>query len=115
MEGTPISRPILCEKAIQLHQRMYGEESKFQASSDWQWRFCKRHGIRNLSLQGEKLSADREGGEDFITFFTEFIEEKGFNLDQIINCDETGLNFRLLPDSTLATAFEKSADGRRRE
>ena len=25
MEGTPISRPILCEKAIQLHQRMYGE------------------------------------------------------------------------------------------
>ena len=62
MEGTPISGPILCEKAIQLHQRMYGEESKFQASSGWQWRFCKRHGIRNLSLQGEKLSADREGG-----------------------------------------------------
>ena len=25
MEGTPISGPILCEKAIQLHQRMYGE------------------------------------------------------------------------------------------
>ena len=114
MEGTPISGPILCEKAIQLHQRMYGEESKFQASSGWQWRFCKRHGIRNLSLQGEKLSADREGGEDFITFFTEFIEEKGFNLDQIFNCDETGLNFRLLPNSTLATAFEKSADGRKK-
>ena len=111
MEGTPISGPSLCEKAIQLHQRMYGEESKFQASSGWQWRFCKRHGIRNLSLQGEKLSADREGGEDLNTFFTEFIQEKGFNLDQIFNCDETGLNFRLLPDSTLATAFEKSADG----
>ena len=60
------------------------------------------------------MSADREGGEDFITFFTEFIEEKGFNLDQIFNCDETGLNFRLLPDSTLATAFEKSADGRKK-
>ena len=64
-----------------------------------------------VSLQGEKMSADREGGEDFITFFTEFIQEKGFTLDQIFNCDETGLNFRLLPDSTLATAFEKSADG----
>ena len=93
---------------------MYGEESKFQASSGWQWRFCKWHGIRNLSLQGDKMSADREGGDDFITFFTEFIQEKGFTLDQIFNCDETGLNFLLHPDSTLVTAFEKSADGRKK-
>ena len=34
MEGTPISGPILCEKAIQLHQRMYGEESKFFSRSE---------------------------------------------------------------------------------
>jgi len=33
---------------------MYGEESTFQASYGWQWRFCKRHGIRNLTMQGEK-------------------------------------------------------------
>ena len=61
-----------------------------EASSGWQWRFCKRHGIRNLSLQGEKMLADREGCEDFITFFTEFIQDKGFTLHQIFNCDETG-------------------------
>ena len=60
MEGVPISGPILCEKAVQLHKKMYGEESSFSGSTGWQWRFCKRHGMRNLSLEGEKLSADTE-------------------------------------------------------
>ena len=27
MEGVPILGPILCEKAVQLHKKMYGEES----------------------------------------------------------------------------------------
>ena len=53
MEGMPISGPILSEKAIVLHKIMYGEESNFCGSTGWQWRFCKRHGIRNLALQGE--------------------------------------------------------------
>ena len=35
-------------------------------------------------------------------------------MDQIFNCDETGLNFRLLPDKTLAASFETSADGRKK-
>ncbi len=50
IEGTPIIGPILCEKAIQLHKMMYGEGSTFQASCGLQWRFCKRHGIRNLKI-----------------------------------------------------------------
>ena len=41
------------------------------------------------------------------------LEEQELNLHQIFNCDETGLNFRLLPDKTLAASFEKSADGRK--
>jgi len=64
-----------------------------------------------LSLQGEKLSADKE---DFITLFTSFIEEKHLTLHQIFNCSETGLNFCLLPEKTLAAAFEKPADGRKK-
>ena len=114
MEGTPISGPILCEKAVQLYKKMHGEESVFSASTGWQWRFCKRHGIRNLSLQGEKLSANSEAGKDFVTYFSEFIETSHLSMDQIFNCDETGLNFRLLPDKTLAASFETSADGRKK-
>ena len=40
MEGVPISGPILCEKAVQLHKKMYGVESSFSGSTGWQWRFC---------------------------------------------------------------------------
>ena len=113
-EGTPISGPILCEKAVQLYKKMYGEDAKFSGSKGWQWRFCKRHGIRNLSLQGEKLSADPDASKHFISTFNDYIEEKHLTLHQIFNCDETGLNFRLLPNKTLATHFEKSADGRKK-
>jgi len=56
MEDVPIS--ILQEKAVQLYKKMYREASEFAGSTGWEWRFCKRHGICNLSLQGEKLSAD---------------------------------------------------------
>ena len=92
---------------------MYGEESSFSGSTGWQWRFCKRHGIRNLSLEGEKVSADTEASATFITSFNEFVEEHQLTLNQIFNCDETGLNFRLLPNKTLAASFEHSADGRK--
>ena len=68
---------------------------------------------RNLSLEGEKLSADTEASATFITSFNEFVEEHQLTLNQIFNCDETGLNFRLLPNKTLAASFEHSADGRK--
>ena len=45
-EGAPISGSILCEKAVQLSGLL--GNSNFKASSGWRWRFCKRHGIREL-------------------------------------------------------------------
>ena len=67
-----------------------------------------------MSLQGEKLSADKEASEEFVSSFAEFVEEHHLTLNQVFNCDETGLNFRLLPDKTLASSFEKAADGRKK-
>jgi hypothetical protein len=111
MEGMPMSGAMLCEKATWFSQRMCGEGSSFSASSGWLWRFCKRHGIRSLSMQGEKLSANVESAEEFCSTFQSFIKKENFSLDQIFNCDETGLYFRLLPDKTLASFFEKSPAG----
>lgn len=62
----------------------------------------------------KNLSADRDASQDFISTFNDYIEDKQLTLHQIYNCDETGLNFRLLPDKTLAASFEKSADGRKK-
>ena len=38
----------------------------------------------------------------------------GYDTEQLFNCDETGLQFRLLPQKTLAHAFEKRVEGRKK-
>ena len=113
-EGVPISGPLLCEKAIELSKILQGEDTYFKASEGWKWAFCKRHGIRKLCFKGEKLSADKEAADQFVPRFRKLVEERSLSHNQIFNCDETGLNYRLLPESTLASSFEKSADGRKK-
>lgn len=73
MEGVPVSGPMLCEKAKLLHQLLHIEQP-FVASEGWKWRFCRRHGIRNLALKGEKLSADQPAADEFALTFSRFIE-----------------------------------------
>ena len=116
MEKVPISGPLLCEKAVELYKTLHkdAKESDFVASEGWKYRFCKRHGIRQLSLQGEKLSADIDAADEFVASFPKFVKEGGYSLHQVFNCDETGLNFRLLPTKTLAQSFEKLADGHKK-
>ncbi len=114
-----LTGPILKAKAKDLYTKLTesrgesGPMKDFVASDGWLWRFSKRHGIRQLSLQGEKLSADKPAADNFILTFREFVETNGYTLNQIFNCDETGLYYKLLPKKTLASSFEKCADGRK--
>ncbi|XP_065892463.1 tigger transposable element-derived protein 2-like [Dysidea avara] len=41
------------------------------------------------------------------------VNDGGYRLEQVFNCDETGLYYKLLPTKTLAAHFEKSAAGRK--
>ena len=43
--------------------------------------------------------------------FLSYVEEENLTLDQIFNCDESGLYFHLFPEKTLAAAYKKSAIG----
>ena len=104
----PVTRAILCEKAIQLSKKLFGEGYKFVTNEGWKWRFCNRHGIQSISSHCEKSAADTDAAVDFVPKFREVIESRNISLDQIFNCDETGLNFRLLPEKTLAASFERS-------
>ena len=69
---------------------------EFTASKGWLWRFCKNHGIRILSLQGEKPSADATGIDPFKRKLQEVMEIR-ITIEQlyIYNCDETGLYYRM--------------------
>ena len=49
--------------------------SSFQAGTGLQWQFCQRHGIRQLSLQGEKLSSDLDASDPFKEKLLKMIED----------------------------------------
>ena len=125
-EGVPITGSIIRAKALDLHRQLHSHsdemegdgsvvDSAFMASTGWIWRFGKHHNIRQLSLQGEKLSADQPAADQFVPEFQAFIAKNGYSLDQVFNCDESGLHYKLLPNKSLVTAFEKSAAGRKRQ
>lgn len=51
-EGVPITGPLLCEKA-RFFSNALGD-SDFGATDGWLRNFKQRHGIRQLSIEGEK-------------------------------------------------------------
>ena len=50
--GTPLSDPILKEKALWYQQQLHPGDSSFSASEGWLNRWKQRHGIRQFSIQG---------------------------------------------------------------
>ena len=72
-------------------------------------KFCQRHGVRELSLQGESLSADTSAVEPFRQQLKNKIEAEGYSKCQIFNADETGLWWRLMPSRSLVESKEKQA------
>ena len=98
---------MFCEKAVQLNAQLHGDENRFVA---WKWQFCRRHGIRNLSTHGEKVSADQEASSDFVSSFS---KNENLSLDQIFNCDETLplLSFATSLAASFANGGKKTKDG----
>jgi hypothetical protein len=114
--GIPLSEPILQAKAISLGEELPVREAPetFTASDGWLTRWKKRHGIRQLKICGEKLSADAAAVKEFQMRFKLIMEEEGYTPCQIYNADETGLNFKMLPTKTLASKTESAAPGYKR-
>lgn len=115
-KGTPISGPMLKEKALNFYSQLRiecPEEEKFTASEGWLFRWKRRYGIRQLNICGERLSAEGQASElqKFKRRLHKFLDKKGLSGEQIYNCDETGLYYRMLPSKTLASVEEKSAPG----
>lgn len=113
-KGSPVSGPMLQAKALEFHNRFKDGEGEFTASSGWLDRWKRRYGVRQLSISGEKLSADQNEMTKFRDFFKNLIASEKLSLDQLFNCDETGLNYRMLPAKTLAARDEMSAPGHKK-
>ncbi|GBN10277.1 hypothetical protein AVEN_98095-1 [Araneus ventricosus] len=65
--------------------------------------------MRQLNVEGEKMSANVVAGDSIIAEIEKLITEENLNLEQIYNSDETGLYWKALPEKTLALVHETSA------
>ena len=104
--GTPISGPLLQEKVKHFSTQLNTEsgDHEFKASSGWLEKFKTWHGIRNLSIQGEKLSAAEETVEPFRKKLHKVTKEKNLIPEQSTNyANETGLLWKCLPRRTLVS------------
>jgi hypothetical protein len=117
-KGLPVSGPMLQEKALQYYEDLEDtkdvpQEEKFTASEGWLFRWKKRYGIRKLKISGERLSAEGQKGEleKFKRYLHKLMRKENLVAEQVYNCDETGLYYRMLPDKTLAAREEKAAPG----
>lgn len=107
--GSPISGPILCEKAKILAEKL--GYSSFKASNGWLRNFKSRHGVRELDLSGEKLSADFKAAEEFVKKFKVLTDS--YDPEFLYNVDETGLVWKGMPKTALASKRECSAPGQK--
>jgi hypothetical protein len=67
--------------------------------------------VRQLQICEEKLSADLSVVEEYKNQFQTIFEENGYIPDQVYNCDETELYYKMMPSKTLAGETENSAPG----
>lgn len=105
-KGTPLSGPIIKEKAIKLHEKLGRDLETFSASEGWLHKWKLRHGIRHVVIAGEKLSADDNAAKEFVDSFEKLVTEQNLVPEQVYNVDETGLNYKMLPKTTLAAKNE---------
>ncbi|XP_060616128.2 jerky protein homolog-like isoform X3 [Anolis sagrei] len=109
--GVPISGPILQQKALHFRKEFNEGDLDFTASSGWLDRWKKRYGIRQFSVCCEKLSSNDQELEAFKKKFQDFVETESLTSDQIFNCDETGLSYKMLPSWSLAARTEAASPG----
>lgn len=68
-----------------------------------------RHHICELEIHGEKLFANKEEADKFVTHLPDFIKQNGYTIDFIYSADETGLVWKALPNKPLVSKNETTA------
>uniref|UniRef100_H3AJ53 HTH CENPB-type domain-containing protein n=1 Tax=Latimeria chalumnae TaxID=7897 RepID=H3AJ53_LATCH len=104
--STPISGSIVKTQAEKFCQELNGDNN-FAAGQGWLDCFKRHHGISQV-----KISADSEAASTFPDKLKAYLEEEGFTEEQVYNADESGLYFKMLPDTTHAAKNdEKKSEG----
>ena len=109
-KGAAVPTAVIQEQALTMFKSLYpdAEPGSFKASLGWLEKL-KRHGVRELVLHGESLSADTALIGPFREDLLAFIDKEGLTYDHIFNADETGLLWRGPPSRSLCHDGETQA------
>jgi hypothetical protein len=99
-EKEPINGVILKAQAVQFN-KLLGRDETFKVADGWLWRWKVQHGIYQFNIEGKSASGDSAAAEQFPETLRKAIADAGYTDEQLYNCDETALYYRLLPDKFL--------------
>lgn len=110
-ENVPISGAILQSKGESLKTILEPTSTNSTLSRSWIERFKKRHAITSGKIVGESNSVDENIVSDWIQNKWPLLRQN-FRDEDIFNCDETGLFYKLTPDRTLKFKGESCKGGK---
>ncbi|GFV11719.1 jerky-like protein [Trichonephila clavipes] len=73
-EGDPILGPLFFEKALERKEKLSGF-ADFKDITGWLKNFKSHHGIRELQIESESLSGDKNSAHKFKETFLQHVEE----------------------------------------
>ncbi|KAG0438970.1 Jerky like protein [Dictyocoela muelleri] len=103
---------MLRHKAIEIYNELAASnciegsvKSNFEASNGFLYKFKKRHGISMKKCSGESFDVNIQNFDDFLIFFHDKVSVYGE--ENVYNCDETRLFFKLAPTKSLLKQTRK--------
>jgi len=96
--GLIITDNILSTKALGFAFLL--KEDKFKCSGGWVDNFKKRHNLRQYNIHGEAASAPLEDLDTMRENLRQTL--KDYSPEDIFNCDETGLFWKMKPSRTIS-------------
>ncbi|GFX49379.1 jerky-like protein [Trichonephila clavipes] len=87
-KGDPISDPLLCEKALELIEKL-GGSADFKANTGWLKNLKSCHEIRELQIEGKSLSGDKNSAHKFKEIFLLHVAGECYSRDDVYNVDES--------------------------
>ena len=88
-----------------------GPVPEISASTGWFYKFKTRYGFHNVKHLGEAKSTDEDATASYPDRLRAIIEEGIYKLQQVFNLDETGLQWKTMPERTYIMREDKSAPG----
>ena len=103
-----ITGPILQEYARKTATQL-GDTGGFRASNGWLNRFRLRHNIHFRVISGEAAAVNSDVVDDWCSRLPVILD--GYEPNDVYNCDETGLFFKLMPDRSLVIEKDSCKGG----